>query len=134
MPPNLWMNKPRSTLSKSLFYLFDLYLCILMVVEMFCCISLEEDGRKEERPTIFPFLGSVVPMYLFLFYLFFILICSLPPQEGCEDEELTRKGLLGPSTAKNSSMLDIKTVLSLSFNSYHWCANSQLSSELLRFS
>lgn len=70
---------------KSLFYLFDLYLVILMVVEMFHCISRLTDQTLEGRT-----LGGVVPMNFFIF-IFFFKFCPQPPQESCEGWGHTRR-------------------------------------------
>lgn len=75
------MNKPRSTLSKSLFYLFDLYLVILMVVEMLHCIFLWKEGRT----VIFLPLGwwcPREPAFKKISVLVLFLFCPQPPQEG----------------------------------------------------
>lgn len=101
------MNKPRSTLSKSLFYLFDLYLVIL-IVEMFRCISLHKVGRT----VIFPFL--VVLSVCFFVFVFFVpnLLRKAVKVEG------TQEVIVG--TKHSREQLDVINVIYQFYPSFHY--------------
>lgn len=80
------MNKPHSTLSKKLF-LFRMYLVILLLVEMFHCISLLTGQTQERKMVCYPPPPSLCVMLWVLVYFFW----PEPPQEGCEGRGNSRR-------------------------------------------
>lgn len=122
------MNKPRSTLSKSLFYLFDLYLVILMVVELIRCISLREEGSKDCNFALFGWCCSHVPVLFFFIYFCSNFVPNL--LRKAVKLEGTQEGIVGTKHSREQLDVSYKKKKKKSLHSfiphfypYHQCAD-----------
>lgn len=95
------MNKPRSTLSESLFYLFDLYLVILLVAMLKCSVVFH--SRRKEG-LFFSSLGGVVPMFFFFVVCLFVYLVPNLLRKAAKVEG-TQEGIVG--TKHSQEQLDV---------------------------